>query len=316
LLSSKDKPLINRVTQGNYPPGSTIKPFLALVAIENGVRNLKDEYWCPGWFSLKGHEHRYRDWKKEGHGYTNLYKAITQSCDVYFYMLAYELGINRIYKGLSQFGFGKRSGVDIGGEAKGVLPSREWKRNALGQVWFPGETLIMGIGQGYALTTPLQLVKATATLANKGKIVRPRLVFGTSNSISNEVNVVSSYSEDRITITNKTHWNVIINSMKDVVHGAGGTAWRSGLNTKYKFAGKTGTAQVIGIAQDKEYKKEEIAEELQDHALFIAFAPVDSPRIAVAIIVENGGGGSKVAAPIARKMFDHFIDSRDLITKG
>ncbi|MCZ6804515.1 MAG: penicillin-binding protein 2 [Proteobacteria bacterium] len=316
LLSSKDKPLINRVTQGKYPPGSTIKPFLALVALDNGVRNLKDESWCPGWFSLKGHEHRYRDWKKAGHGHTSLHKAITQSCDVYFYMLAYELGINRIFEGLSQFGFGKQSGIDIGGEAKGLLPSREWKRKALGEAWFPGETLIMGIGQGYALATPLQLVKATATLANKGKIVRPRLVSGTSNLITNEVNAFPNYSEDQFTITNKTHWGVIINSMKDVVHGVGGTAWRSGLNTKYRFAGKTGTAQVIGIAQDKVYKKEEIPEEFQDHALFIAFAPVESPRIVVAIIVENGGGGSKVAAPIARKMFDHFMNNNDLISKG
>lgn len=316
LLSSKDKPLINRVIQGKYPPGSTIKPFLALVAIENGVRNLKDESWCPGWFSLKGHKHRYRDWKKRGHGYTDLHKAITQSCDVYFYMLAHELGINRIYKGLSQFGFGKQSGIDVGGEAKGLLPSREWKREALGQAWFPGETIIMGIGQGYALATPLQLVKATASLANKGKIARPRFVYRTSNSITNEINALPSHYEDQITITNKTHWDVIINSMRDVVHGVGGTAWRSGLNAKYKFAGKTGTAQVIGIAQDGEYKKEEIPEEFQDHALFIAFAPVESPRIAIAIIVENGGGGSKIAAPIARKMLDHFMDNRDLISKG
>ena len=236
--------------------------------------------------------------------------------DVYFYKLAYELGINRIFEGLSQFGFGKQSGIDVGGEAKGLLPSREWKRKALGEVWFPGETLIMGIGQGYALATPLQLVKATASLANKGKIVRPRLVYSTSNLITNEVNAFPNYSEDQFTITNKTHWDVIINSMKDVVHGVGGTAWRSGLNTKYKFAGKTGTAQVIGIAQDKVYKKEEIPEEFQDHALFIAFAPVESPRIVVAIIVENGGGGSKVAAPIARKMFDHFMNNNDLISKG
>jgi penicillin-binding protein 2 len=316
LLSSKDKPLINRLTRGKYPPGSTIKPFLGLVALDNGVRQLRDESWCPGWFSLKGHEHRYRDWKKQGHGYTDLHKAITQSCDVYFYILAYELGINRIYEGLSKFGFGKQSGIDIGGEAKGLLPSREWKREALGQAWFPGETLIMGIGQGYALTTPLQLAKATASLANRGKVMRPRLVFSTSNSITNKVKALPVVAEDKITINNKTHWDIIIKSMRDVVHGVGGTAWRSGLNAKYEFAGKTGTAQVIGIAQDKVYKKDEIAEELQDHALFIAFAPVEAPRIAVAIIVENGGGGSKTAAPIARKMFDYFMNSKDLISKG
>jgi penicillin-binding protein 2 len=316
LLSSKDKPLINRAIQGKYPPGSTIKPFLGIVALENGVRNLLDESWCPGWFSLKGHEHRYRDWKKQGHGQTNLHKAITQSCDVYFYILAYELGINRIYESLSDFGFGKITGIDIDGEAKGLLPSREWKRQALGQAWYPGETLIMGIGQGYALTTPMQLVKATASLANKGKTVIPRLVSSTSNLITDEVNVLPTHFENQITLKNQTAWDKIINSMRDVVHGVGGTAWRSGLNAEYKFAGKTGTAQVIGIAQDKEYKKEEIAEEFQDHALFIAFAPVESPEIAVAIIVENGGGGSKTAAPIARKMFDHFMNNKNEINKG
>jgi len=309
LLSSKEKPLINRAIRGTYPPGSTIKPFLGLVALDNGVRNLNDESWCPGWYSLKGHEHRYRDWKKQGHGHTDLHKAIMQSCDVYFYILAYELGIDRIYEGLSKFGLGKKTGIDIEGEAKGLLPSQEWKREALGQAWFPGETLIMGIGQGYALSTPLQLAKATASLAGKGNVVSPRLVSSTSNPITTEVEVLPVKHENKITIKNEAHWDDIIQAMRDVVHGAGGTAWRSGLNATYEFAGKTGTAQVIGIAQDKEYKKDEIAEEFQDHALFIAFAPVESPRIAIAIVVENGGGGSKTAAPIARKMLDHFMNT-------
>jgi penicillin-binding protein 2 len=316
LLSSKDKPLINRVIRGKYPPGSTIKPLLGLVALDNGIRNLNDESWCPGWYSLKGHDHRYRDWKKQGHGHTDLHKAIMQSCDVYFYILAYELGIDRIYEGLSQFGFGKETGIDIEGEAKGLLPSQQWKREALGQPWFPGETLIMGIGQGYALTTPLQLAKATSSLANRGNIVRPRLVSSTSNSITTEVKKLPVTHEEKVAIKDQKHWDDIIKSMRDVVHGAGGTAWRSGLNATYEFAGKTGTAQVIGIAQDKEYNKDEIAEEFQDHALFIAFAPVEEPKIAVAIIVENGGGGSKTAAPIARKLFDHFMNSEKLNKKG
>ncbi len=316
LLSSKDKPLINRAIQGKYPPGSTIKPMMGLVGLENGVRHSGHESWCPGWYSLKGHSHRYRDWKKEGHGHTNLHKAITQSCDVYFYILAYELGIDRIYSGLSRFGFGQSTGIDIGGESSGLLPSREWKREALGQVWFPGETLILGIGQGYALSTPLQLVKATATLANRGNVVTPRLVSSTSNVITDEATLLPVKTETPLTINNEQFWDEIIKSMEDVVHGPGGTAWRSGLNAPYKFAGKTGTAQVIGIAQDEEYKKEEIAEEFQDHALFIAFAPVEKPEIALAIIVENGGGGSKTAAPIARKMLDHYMLKRDLISKG
>ena len=316
LLTSKDKPLINRTIQGKYPPGSTIKPMMGLIALENGIRNFNQESWCPGWYSLKGHSHRYRDWKKEGHGHTDLHKAITQSCDVYFYILAYELGIDRIHKGLSEFGFGDVTGIDIGGEASGLLPSKEWKKRALGQSWYPGETLIMGIGQGYALTTPLQLAYATAIVANRGKVVTPRLVNRTSNVITNEAKELPVKYSERISIVNQQYWDQIIQSMRDVVHGQGGTAWRSGLNAPYEFAGKTGTAQVISIAQDKEYKKEEIAEEFQDHALFIAFAPVEKSEIAIAIIVENGGGGSKTAAPIARKMLDHYMLKRQLIGKS
>lgn len=311
LLASADKPLINRVIRGKYPPGSTLKPFLGLVGLENGVRRFNEELWCPGWYSLKGHEHRYRDWKKEGHGHTDLNKAIIQSCDVYFYILAYELGINRIFEGLSRFGFGKKSGIDIGGEASGLLPSQEWKRKALGQPWFPGETLIMGIGQGYALSTPLQLAKATATLANKGKVVRPRLVSSTSNPITTDKKTLDINVEDKVELKGERHWKQVIKSMRDVVHGVGGTAWRSGLNADYEFAGKTGTAQVISIAQDDEYKEDEIAKEFQDHALFIAFAPVKTPKIAIAIIVENGGGGSKTAAPIAREMLDQFMTKQN-----
>ncbi|MEQ8427950.1 MAG: penicillin-binding protein 2 [Gammaproteobacteria bacterium] len=313
LLASTDKPLINRVTQGKYPPGSTIKPMMGLLGLDAGVRNFTHESWCPGWFSLKGHSHRYRDWKKEGHGHTDLHKAVTQSCDVYFYILAYELGIDRIYEGMSRFGFGKRTGIDIGGEATGLMPSRAWKREALGQAWFPGETLILGIGQGYSLTTPMQLAKATTILANRGKVVTPRLVRSTSDAITNDATMLPVKTEEPLQIHNEQYWDYMIQSMRDVVHGQGGTAWRSGLNAPYEFAGKTGTAQVIGIAQDKEYEEEEIAEEFQDHALFIAFAPVEKPEIALAIIVENGGGGSKTAAPIARKMLDHFMLERNLL---
>ena len=315
LLSSKDKPLINRVIQGKYPPGSTIKPFLGLIALENGTSNTKKEVWCPGWFSLQGHEHRYRDWKKEGHGHTTLDKAIIQSCDVFFYNLAYQLGIDRIYAGLSRFGFGQISGIDINGEGVGLLPSREWKRNNMKEAWFPGETVILGIGQGYALTTPIQLVKATAAIATNGLLVRPRLVLGINSQGEEGLSFISDNTENKINLKNNIFWDEIVSSMKSVVHEVGGTAWRSGLNAKYYFAGKTGTAQIIGIAQEEEYKEEEIPEEFKDHALFIAFAPVKEPEIALAIIVENGGGGSKTAAPIARKMLDNFFMNRNLISK-
>ena len=315
LISSKDKPLLNRVIQGKYPPGSTIKPFLGLVALDNGISNNEEEVWCPGWFTLQGHEHRYRDWKKEGHGHTSLDKAIVQSCDVFFYNLAYELGIDRIYAGLSKFGFGEVSGIDIYGESFGLLPSREWKRNNMQQIWFPGETVILGIGQGYALTTPIQLVKATSAIATNGLMVKPRLVLGINSPGEEGLTLMSNSTENKIDVKNSLFWDEIIDSMESVVHRAGGTAWRSGLNAEYFFAGKTGTAQIIGIDQEEEYKEEDIADELKDHALFIAFAPVKKPEIAVAIIVENGGGGSKVAAPIARKMFDNYFVNRDLTSR-
>ena len=315
LISSKDKPLVNRVIQGKYPPGSTIKPFLALIALEEKVRNTEQEVWCPGWFSLPGHEHRYRDWKKEGHGHTSLDKAIVQSCDVFFYNLAYELGIDKIYSGLSRFGFGEISGIDIIGEKMGLLPSREWKSRNLKETWFPGETVILGIGQGYALTTPIQLVRATAAIANKGLLIEPTLVLGSNSPGEKGISFNINNSGDRISLKNNIFWDEVISSMKSVVHRAGGTAWRSGLDAEYYFAGKTGTAQIIGIDQEEEYKEEEIPDELKDHALFIAFAPVTSPEIAIAIIVENGGGGSKTAAPIARKMLDNFFMNRNLISK-
>ncbi len=313
LLTSKDKPLINRAIQGKYPPGSTIKPLMGLIGLNYGVTNFTKEEWCPGWYSLNGHEHRYRCWKRHGHGYLNLHDAIAQSCDVYFYLLAFSLGIDHIYEGLSAFGFGKKTGIDIGGEAGGLLPSREWKRSAIGQPWYPGETLIIAIGQGYTLSTPLQLAKATAIVANHGKVVVPRLVSSISNVITNEVHKLPIKTEEPVRVKNPEYWDEIIQSMRDVVHGQGGTAWSSGLNASYEFAGKTGTAQVISIAQDEEYKEDEIAEEHQDHALFIAFAPVDKPEIAIAIVVENGGGGSKTAAPIARTILDNYMLKRQLI---
>lgn len=307
LLNAKDRPLINRAISGKYPPGSTIKPFLGLVAQESGVKDAHEDVWCPGWYSLKGSEHRYRDWKKQGHGRADLTYAIMQSCDVYFYSLAYEMGINKIHKHLSEFGFGQQSGIDIGGESSALLPSREWKKRALDQPWYPGETLIVGIGQGYALATPLQLAVATSALANYGKLISPRLVSSLRDPISQETQFLSGSLKNEISISDKHHWDVVIQAMVDVVHNVRGTARRSGLEAAYQFAGKTGTAQVVGIAQDEEYDKEEIAEEFHDHAWFIAFAPAEAPRIAVAILVENGGSGSSSAAPIARQLFDHYL---------
>ena len=307
LLSSRDTPLINRALSGKYPPGSTIKPFLAIAALMFGVRDVDEKTWCKGWYTLKGQDHRYRDWKRGGHGHVDLNYAIMQSCDVYFYTLAHDLGITKLNQALTNFGFGFKTGIDIGGESTGLVPSIDWKRSALNQPWYPGETLIAGIGQGYVLTTPLQLVTATAALANHGKRVLPRLVYKISDPISGESTLLPVATPEYVAGYKQEHWNFVIQAMEDVMHGAKGTARRSGANAAYRIAGKTGTAQVFGIGQDEKYEKDEVPEHLRDHALFIAFAPARQPKIALAIVVENGGSGSSTAAPIARKLLDHYL---------
>ncbi len=307
LLSSRDTPLINRALSGKYPPGSTIKPFLAIAALMLGVRDVDEKTWCKGWYTLKGQDHRYRDWKKGGHGHVDLNYAIMQSCDVYFYTLAHDLGITKLNQALTNFGFGFKTGIDIGGESTGLVPSIDWKRSALNQPWYPGETLIAGIGQGYVLTTPLQLVTATAALANHGKRVLPRLVYKISDPISGESTLLPVATPEYVAGYKQEHWNFVIQAMEDVMHGARGTARRSGANTAYRIAGKTGTAQLFGISQDEKYEKDKVPEHLRDHALFIAFAPARQPKIALAIVVENGGSGSSTAAPIARKLLDHYL---------
>ncbi len=307
LLSSRDTPLINRALNGKYPPGSTVKPFLGIAALMFGVRNTDEAIWCRGWYTLRGHDHRYRDWKKGGHGHVDLNYAIMQSCDVYFYTLAHDLGITKLNKALTNFGFGVKTGIDIGGESTGLVPSIDWKRSALNQPWYPGETLIAGIGQGYVLATPLQLVTATAALANHGRRVLPRLVYKISDPISGESTLLPVATPTYVAGYKQEHWDFVIQAMQDVVHGPRGTARRSGANAAYRFAGKTGTSQLFGIDQDGKYEKDKVPEHLRDHALFIAFAPVEAPKIALVIIVENGGSGSSIAAPIARKLLDHYL---------
>ena len=317
LLRSKDTPLLNRTLQGKYPPGSTIKPMLALGGLNLGLREPEIETWCPGWYSLRGSSRRYRDWKKQGHGHMDMANAISQSCDVYFYVLARDMGIDLIHKTLTDFGFGKPTGIDIGGEAAGLVPSTQWKREALGQPWYPGETLIAGIGQGATLATPIQLAVATAVIANRGKLVRPYLLSEVKDSATGRQVIRASAHEGKQVISvGVEDWDVIIHSMQEVVHGKRGTARSSGAGTEYQFAGKTGTAQVITIGQDEEYNEDEIPEEFRDHALFIAFAPVEEPEIALAVIVENGGGGSKTAAPIARELLDHYFRRHEKFGAG
>lgn len=308
LLNAEDKPLINRALNGKYPPGSTIKPFLALAMLGTGIAEANKEVLCKGWYSLSGNSHRYRDWKKEGHGHVDLHYAIMQSCDVYFYSLAYELGINKVSSALADFGFGAKTGIDIGEESTGLVPSSDWKRRVLNENWYPGDTVITGIGQGYFLVTPLQLAKATAELASRGKGIMPRLVYRIGDAFVDSSDEYPVAPPVKRTVSyDPEHWDYVIRAMEDVVHGDRGTARASGKGSAYRFAGKTGTAQVFSIGQDEEYDEDTVAEHLKDHSLFIAFAPVNKPKIAIAVIVENSGSGSAVAAPVARKLLDHYL---------
>ena len=307
LLASPERPLFNRALNGQYPPGSTVKPFVGLAGLELQQVTVDHELFCPGWYRLPGRERRYRDWKKWGHGKVDVTQSIVQSCDVYYYALARQMGIEALHDYLALFGFGRRTGIDLHGESAGLMPSAQWKRRSKGQAWFPGETLITGIGQGFTLTTPLQLAMASATLSTRGVRLRPQIVLRRDNAATQSSVYLVPETLDTVAPHLETNWQTIINAMADVVHGPKGTARRIGVGATYRIAGKTGTAQVFGIAQDEEYDAEKIDKKLRDHALFIAFAPVDNPRIALAVLVENGGSGSKVAAPIARKMMDHYF---------
>ncbi|MCU7918001.1 MAG: penicillin-binding protein 2 [Candidatus Thiodiazotropha sp. (ex Dulcina madagascariensis)] len=304
LEKSLDNPLFNRAIRGQYPPGSTVKPFIGLAGLEYDVVGYHQETYCPGYYQLPGKEHKYRDWKKWGHGEVSMERAIVESCDVYYYGLARTLGIDRLHEFLSGFGFGQPTKVDLDGEMAGLMPSRHWKQRKRREPWYPGETLIVGIGQGYFLATPLQLASATATLANQGRHIRPRVVAGieqADGSLQESPMIV-----DELHQFDPEHWNQIINAMALVVEGPRGTA-RSIRSNAYRIAGKTGTAQVFSVKQDEEYDEETIAKRKRDHALFIAFAPVENPRIAIAVVVENGGHGGSVAAPIAKKVMDRYL---------
>ncbi|MDZ7662032.1 penicillin-binding protein 2 [Thiohalophilus sp.] len=309
LTSSMARPLFNRALRGQYPPGSTLKPFFGLASLETEALRPDHEINCRGWYKLKNDDRRYRDWK--AHGKTDLSEAITESCDVYFYELSFELGIDNIHKYLSRFGLGKRTGIDIHGEQPGLLPSREWKRRTRNQPWFHGETLITGIGQGFMLATPLQLANITATLSQRGQRQTPRMLYAVQDATTNEFTVQKSKPREPVERIDEAHWQTVIQAMHDVIHGPTGTARGIGYGMQYKAAGKTGTSQVFGIAQDEEYVEEDVIKQLRDHGLFISFAPLEDPRIAVAVIVENGGSGSSSAAPIARKVMDHYLLERN-----
>jgi penicillin-binding protein 2 len=309
LRSSIRRPLVNRALHGRYAPGSTIKGFMALVGMENGIPHSTTSY-CPGWFSLPGRKHRYRCWKKPGHGLMDGHDAIVQSCDVYFYRMAKQLGIDRMHDGMVRFGFGEESGIDMLGEPSGLMPSREWKQRARNQVWYPGETIITGIGQGYMLVTPLQLAAATATLANRGKKFTPRFLTAIEHPQSQVQDIIDPELAGVESLADSRFYDLVIKSMQDVVHGARGTARRLSQGIEYEMAGKTGTAQVKSIAQNQEYDEKTTENKCKDPSLFIGFAPLDDPKIAIAVVVEHAGSGSRVAAPIARKLIDYYLINR------
>lgn len=305
LNESLDKPLINRPLRGVYPPGSTFKPFVALAGLEAGKRKPPYSISDAGYFTLPSSRHRYRDWKPSGHGMVDMRKAITISCDTFFYGLAVELGIERLTDFVRHFGFGKKSGIDIAGEVGGLLPTPEWKQRRFKQPWYMGETVIVGIGQGYTLATPMQLAQATAILANKGVAMRPRLVSASVDAKTLASTPTPAIVNDRIAL-DKANLEIVNLGMVDVTL-PGGTAASVGANAGYSIAAKTGTAQVIGIKQNEKYNEKLVNERHRDHALFVAYAPAEDPQIALAVIVENGGHGGSAAGPIARKVMDYYL---------
>jgi penicillin-binding protein 2 len=305
LNNSPDTPLNNRALRGQYPPGSTIKPFMALLALESGKRTPDYSISDPGYWTLPGVQRPFRDWKQGGHGSVNLYRSIVVSCDTYFYGLANDVGIDAIYRFMTQFGFGGKTGIDIDGEVPGLQPSQEWKMQRFKQKWYSGDTISVGIGQGYVLATPLQLAAATAMVANGAIPVTPHLLREIQDSRSGARRPASFKARAPFNIKPE-HLKLVQSAMADVTR-PGGTAARAGAGAPYAIAGKTGTAQVVAMKQGEKYDEKRVKERLRDHALFISYAPAGEPRLAVAILVENGSHGGATAAPIARELYDYFL---------
>ncbi len=304
LNNSPDVPLNNRALRGQYPPGSTIKPFMALAGLHYQERTPDYTISDPGYYTLPGNRHQYRDWKQGGHGRVDMFKSIVISCDTYYYGLATELGIDRIHEYLSEFGFGKKTGVDMEGEVSGLIPSQQWKMRRYQQPWYAGDTVSVGIGQGYNLVTPLQLASATATLANDGVAYKPHFVKQVQRPGATTPDVAPQSVFD---LHIKPENIDLVKRAMEAVTQPGGTAAGASTGAPYRMAGKTGTAQVIGMKQGEKYDASKISEYNRDHAWFIAFAPADKPRIALAVLVENGGHGGSTAAPIARKVLDYYL---------
>ncbi len=307
LQQDQNRPLFNRALRGQYPPGSTVKPVVALAGLQYGLISPSKVVYCPGWYRLGGEEHKYRCWKHGGHGTVDVHRAIVESCDVFFYDLAANIGIDRLADYLTRFGFGKKTGIDISGELGGLVPTREWKRDNRNQTWYPGETIITGIGQGFMSATPLQLAYAAATIANRGQPVRPRILHAIAQPATKVLQIQDPQREDPVALDKPEYWDVVTEAMTDVVHSTTGTAKHIAPGLTYHIAGKTGTAQVFGLGQEEKYVSENIPLALRDHALFMAFAPAEAPTMALAVIAEHAGHGGSMAAPVARQVFDTYL---------
>src|SRR6266853_1359777 len=309
LNNDIDRPLFNRALRGTYPPGSTVKPVIALAGLSYHVVDPLAHRYCAGSFHLPGSSFIYREYHNEHHGAVDLDDAIARSCDVYFYGLANEIGVDRMSTFMGPFGFGKPTGIDIGGEKAGILPSREWKAKAFSRpqdrVWFPGETVSIGIGQGYLTVTPSELAHYASILATRGKIWRPRVVAAYRDPRTGELHRIAPVSDGEVPGVAPEDWQRVVHGMIGVT--TRGTAAAIGAHAAYSFAGKTGTAQVFTVARNEKYNASKLNERLRDHSWFIAFAPADQPRIALAVLEENGGAGATAAAPIARKVMDAYL---------
>ena len=326
LAPESNKPLLNRAVQG-YPPASTIKPLLALTGLDDGIITPETEIYDPGFYQLPGIETKRRDWKKWGHGKVNLTKSLEQSCNVYYYDLAYKLGITKISKMMRKFGFGDYTGIDLHEESRAIMPSIEWKRERYNKAWYTGETLSVGIGQSYWSVTPLQLSQAISILVNKGQIKVPHLLKSTSEVVINEEGVVAQaplvtqYVVDEkapIILKDNKSWDVVLDGLHNTVQKVGATGYSAFKGSKYDAAGKTGSAQTANIAQDEEYDATKVKESKRDNAMFIAFAPYENPEIVVAVAIENvakGGGGTN-AAPVARQIMDQYFGDREIVSKN
>ena len=307
ITGSKDKPMLNRVTQGQYPPASTVKPQLALLGLHKQLVTKDTKIQDPGFWRIPNVEvqRRFRDWRPQGHGMVDLNLSLRQSCDIYYYDLAYRLGINNISAFGKRFGFGDYTGIDLYEESRAIMPSREWKRNRFKQPWYKGDTISIGIGQGYWTATPVQLAMATATLVNKGKVIEPRIVTGISgpNGYQNTAAKIRTGIDD----VSEEHWNTILTAMYDTVHADDGTARSAFAGAVYDSGGKTGTAQLFSLGEDEEYEEEKVAERKRDNAMYVGFAPYENPSIVIVVAAENAGGGAANAAPIAREMMDLYF---------